>query len=97
CHVTGVQTCALPIWGRTRSESINRLRQALDEYEVTGIKTTLPFCREIVRDEEFQSGHLDMGFISRFNERRSAAGVSGSDEHSREIGRASCRESGWLW
>ena len=72
----------LAAWGRTRSESINRLRQALDEYEVTGIKTTLPFFREIVRDEEFQSGHLDTGFISRFNERRSAAGVSGSDEHS---------------
>ncbi|MCA1604525.1 MAG: ATP-grasp domain-containing protein, partial [Acidobacteria bacterium] len=60
----------LAAWGRTRSESIDRLRRALDEYEVGGIKTTLPFFREIVRDQEFQSGLLDTGFISRFNERR---------------------------
>jgi acetyl-CoA carboxylase biotin carboxylase subunit len=60
----------LAAWGRTRSESIDRLRRALDEYDVGGIKTTLPFFREIVRDSEFQSGQLDTGFISRFNERR---------------------------
>ena len=63
----------LAAWGRTRDESIDRLRRALDEYEVGGIKTTLPFFREIVRDEEFQSGRLDTGFISRFNQRRVAA------------------------
>lgn len=60
----------LAAWGRTRAESIDRLRRALDEYEVGGIKTTLPFFREVVRDEEFKSARLDTGFISRFNERR---------------------------
>jgi acetyl-CoA carboxylase biotin carboxylase subunit len=60
----------LAAWGRTRSESIDRLRRALNEYEVGGIRTTLPLFREIVRDKEFQSGLLDTGFISRFNERR---------------------------
>jgi acetyl-CoA carboxylase, biotin carboxylase subunit len=60
----------LAAWGRTREEAINRLRRALDEYAVGGIKTTLPFFREIVRDEEFIAGCLDTGFISRFNERR---------------------------
>jgi len=62
----------LAAWGRTRAESIDRLRRALEEYEVGGIKTTLPFFREIVRDEEFKAGNLDTGFISRFNERREA-------------------------
>ena len=62
----------LAAWGRTRSESIDRLRRALDEYEVGGIKTTLPFFREIVRDEEFTSGRLDTGFISGFYERRNS-------------------------
>lgn len=60
----------LAVWGRTRAEAIDRLRRALDEYEVGGITTTLPFFREIVRDEEFVSARLDTGFISRFNERR---------------------------
>jgi acetyl-CoA carboxylase biotin carboxylase subunit len=62
----------LAAWGRTRNESIDRLRRALDEYAVGGIKTTLPFFREIVRDEEFRSARLDTGFIARFNERREA-------------------------
>jgi acetyl-CoA carboxylase biotin carboxylase subunit len=60
----------LAVWGRTRSEAIDRLRRALDEYEVTGITTNLPFFREVVSDEEFIAARLDTGFIARFNERR---------------------------
>jgi len=62
----------LAVWGRTRYEAIERLRRALAEYEVSGITTTLPFFREVAEDEEFVSGHLDTGFITRFNERRAA-------------------------
>ena len=62
----------LAVWGRTRHEAIERLRRALAEYEVSGITTTLPFFREVAEDEEFVSGQLDTGFISRFNERRAA-------------------------
>jgi acetyl-CoA carboxylase biotin carboxylase subunit len=60
----------LAAWGRTREEAIDRMRRALDEYEVGGIRTTLPFFREIVRDEEFVAGRLDTGFIPRFFARR---------------------------
>jgi acetyl-CoA carboxylase biotin carboxylase subunit len=63
----------LAAWGRTRLEAIDRLRRALDEYTVGGIKTTLPFFREILRDAEFIEGRLDTTFISRFFERREAA------------------------
>ncbi len=59
----------LAVWGRTRDEAIDRLKRALAEYEVTGITTTLPFFRDVVRDEEFISARLDTGFIARFNER----------------------------
>ena len=62
----------LAAWGRTRPEAIDRLRRALDEYQVGGIKTTLPFFREIVKDQEFIAARLDTGFIARFNERRDA-------------------------
>ena len=55
------------------------MRRALDEYAVGGIKTTLPFFREVMRDEEFVAGRLDTGFISRFNERRAAAAAVASD------------------
>lgn len=63
----------LAAWGRDREEAIDRMRRALDEYFVEGIKTTLPFFRAIVRDQEFRDGKLDTGFIPRFNERREPA------------------------
>jgi len=69
----------LAVWGRTRHEAIDRMRRALDEYEVSGITTTLAFFREVVRDEEFISGRLDTGFITRFNERRASNDLQSSD------------------
>jgi len=65
----------LAVWGRTRDEAIDRLKRALAEYEVSGITTTLSFFREVVTDEEFVSGRLDTGFITRFNERRASQDV----------------------
>ena len=58
------------VYARNRADAIDRMRRALQEYEVGGIKTTLPFFREIVEDEEFIAGKLDTGFIARFNERK---------------------------
>jgi acetyl-CoA carboxylase biotin carboxylase subunit len=63
-------------YGKDRAEAIDRLRRALEEYEVGGIKTTLPFFREIVSDSEFIEGNLDTGFISRWQERRAKAEAS---------------------
>jgi len=70
----------LAAWGRTRAEAIDRLRRALGEYEVGGIKTTLPFFREIIRDQEFIDGRLDTGFITRFNERRARVSAPASEK-----------------
>ena len=69
----------LAAWGRTRQEAIDRLRRALSEYEVVGIKTTLPFFREIVDDPEFIEGNLDTAFISRFNLRREQSKESSTE------------------
>lgn len=60
----------LAVHGRDRAEAIGRMRRALMEYEIAGIRTTLPFFRELMEDPEFISGDLDTGFIPRFNERR---------------------------
>jgi acetyl-CoA carboxylase, biotin carboxylase subunit len=54
------------VWAETRELAVRRLRRALDEYEIAGIRTTLPFFRAIVRDPDFQSGNFDTGFIDRF-------------------------------
>jgi len=67
----------LAVWGRTREEAIDRLKRALDEYQVTGITTTLPFFRQVVEDDEFKSGRLDTGFIRRFNQRQEQTAALG--------------------
>jgi acetyl-CoA carboxylase biotin carboxylase subunit len=64
------------VHGKDRAEAIDRMRRALMEYEIGGIKTTLPFFREIMEDEEFIAGKLDTGFIPRFNERKKPAELS---------------------
>src|SRR5256714_4384208 len=71
----------LAAWGRTRAEAIDRMRRALDEYAVDGIRTTLPFFREVIRDREFIEAKLDTGFIRRFNERRAAVKGTGNSEN----------------
>ena len=58
------------VYGKDREEAIGRMRRALREYEVGGIKTTLPFFREVIEDEDFIAGRIDTGFIERFMARR---------------------------
>jgi acetyl/propionyl-CoA carboxylase alpha subunit len=45
------------------------MHRALMEYSVGGIKTTLPFFRQIVNDLEFVAGNLDTAFIEGFKQR----------------------------
>jgi acetyl/propionyl-CoA carboxylase alpha subunit len=51
-------------WGPTRSIALARLRRALDEYVVTGIATTLPLQRWIVRHPEFAAGAVSTSFLA---------------------------------
>jgi acetyl-CoA carboxylase biotin carboxylase subunit len=78
----------LAAWGANRNEAIDRLRRALDEYHVGGIKTTLPFFRQIVRDAEFIAGKLDTGFIERFQERLERAFAVNTESNSEEVSMA---------
>jgi acetyl-CoA carboxylase biotin carboxylase subunit len=49
----------------TRESCIDRMRRALDEYYVTGIKTTVPFHSAIMRNADFRNGKYDTGFVER--------------------------------
>jgi len=51
--------------GATRASAIARMRRALDEYYITGIKTTVPFHSAIMRNAEFKNGTYDTGFVER--------------------------------
>ncbi len=55
-------------WGLTREDAIHRMKRALHEYKITGIKTSIPFLEKIMDTEEFQSGSYDTGFIEKNSE-----------------------------
>ena len=80
------------VFGKDRAEAIDRMRRALMEYEVGGIKTTLPFFRAIMDDREFIDGKLDTGFIPRFNERKKAAEP---DETTRDMAIIAAAQAYW--
>jgi acetyl-CoA carboxylase, biotin carboxylase subunit len=50
-------------WGESRTEAILRMRRALREYQVRGIKTNIPFHQWILRHRRFMSGDFHTGFI----------------------------------
>ena len=52
-------------WGKDREEARLRMLRALNEYVITGIKTTIPFHREILNDEVFISGNFNTSFLEK--------------------------------
>lgn len=50
-------------WGKTRQEAIDRMVRAIGEYRITGVTTTLAFCRFVLLHPAFVSGDFDTGFI----------------------------------
>jgi acetyl-CoA carboxylase biotin carboxylase subunit len=50
----------------TRTDAINRLRRALDEFAILGIQTTVPLHRRIVDDPEFQAGDYTIHWLEQF-------------------------------
>jgi len=53
--------------GADREEAIDRMKSALDEFVIEGIKTTIPFHRAMMRNEQFKSGDFDTKFLETFN------------------------------
>jgi acetyl-CoA carboxylase, biotin carboxylase subunit len=51
---------------RTREEAINTMHRALIEYVIEGIKTTIPFHLQLMKDERFRSGDFNTKFLEGF-------------------------------
>jgi acetyl-CoA carboxylase biotin carboxylase subunit len=56
----------LIVHGKTRNECMMRLKRALDEFVVDGVKTTLPLFRTLVRNADIQNGEYDIHWLERF-------------------------------
>ncbi|MDZ7715492.1 MAG: acetyl-CoA carboxylase biotin carboxylase subunit [Balneolaceae bacterium] len=49
--------------GRNRIHAIDRMLRALDEYEIAGCRTTIPFCKYVLEHEAFRSAEYDTHFV----------------------------------
>ncbi|CCG41087.1 acetyl-CoA carboxylase biotin carboxylase subunit [Magnetospirillum molischianum] len=59
----------LIVHGNSRNEALMRLRRALGEYVIEGVKTTLPLHNRLVQDSDFVNGDYDIHWLERFVER----------------------------
>ena len=50
----------------TREAAIEKMIRAIDEFQITGVETTLGFCRFVMEHEAFRSGNFDTKFVEQF-------------------------------
>lgn len=51
---------------QTREEAIKKMQRALDEYIIEGVKTTIPFHQQLMKDERFRKGKFTTAFMDDF-------------------------------
>jgi acetyl-CoA carboxylase biotin carboxylase subunit len=57
----------LVVWAKDRNLAIKRMQRALAEFQIEGIKVTVPFHQRVFRDEDFIRGDIDTHFLEKFN------------------------------
>ncbi|MDI6744751.1 MAG: acetyl-CoA carboxylase biotin carboxylase subunit [Thermodesulfovibrionales bacterium] len=55
------------VHGRNREEAISRMKRALDEFIIEGIKTTIPFHKKVFLQPDFVNGEFNTGFVDKIN------------------------------
>ncbi len=63
------------VHGKDRQEAIVRMKRALDEFIIDGIKSTIPFFQKILNDADFISGNISTQFLERINAQKQDAGI----------------------
>jgi acetyl-CoA carboxylase, biotin carboxylase subunit len=71
----------LVTWGSTREQARQRMKRALSEYDVSGIKTTIPFCSFVMDEPSFAEGEYDTHFVQENFEPVKAALNGVTDAH----------------
>jgi acetyl-CoA carboxylase, biotin carboxylase subunit len=65
-------------YGKDRTQAIDRMKRALDEYHIEGCRTTIPFCHFVMEHPKFIEAHYDTHFIKDYF--RGAADLNRMDE-----------------
>ena len=53
-------------YGKTRNEAMQTMLEAISEYDVEGVSTTLPFGKFVFEHEAFRSGNFDTNFVKKY-------------------------------
>ena len=72
----------LIVWGETRAQAILRMRRALEEYRIVGVRTNIPFHQTLMDSHRFMGGQFDTRFVE---ERFSMETASETDVKQTEI------------
>ena len=64
----------------TRKEAISRMERAIDDFQITGIQTTLSFCRYVLGHESFLSGKFNTKFVENYFRPENLASIPQADE-----------------
>jgi len=64
----------------TREMAIEKTIRAINEYEITGLETTLGFCNFVMHHEAFRSGKFDTGFVANYFKPEVLTGTPDADE-----------------
>jgi len=59
--------CKLVVWAKDRDMAIKRMQRALSEFQIEGIKVTVPFHQSVFQDEDFIRGDIDTHFLEKFD------------------------------
>ena len=70
----------LIVWGNTRTQAIARLRRALDEYKIVGVRTTIPFARWLMDHPRYIAGDMSTDFIAEEWDTRKKDDMPGRDD-----------------
>ena len=67
----------LIVWGETRAQAILRMRRALEEYRIVGVRTNIPFHQTMMDSHRFMAGQYDTRFVEeRFSMEDAGGGIT---------------------
>ena len=72
-------------WGDTRVEAVDRMARALREYQVLGIRTTIPFFLWLMRQPDYHEGRFDTTYLDRLLAERRGESFSELGEADEEL------------
>lgn len=69
-------------YGEDRETALRKMTRAIDEYQISGVQTTLSFCRFVMQHEAFVNGSFDTNFVSRYFHQDALSANAGYEEAS---------------